>query len=98
MCILNDYFDHIFRQLTIEEVAVLGILLDRDATAAFKSVRRSQLYESSDMSLATFRKTIDKLKATSFIEAVTARKEHKVYLTSYGLLALEKSLKEVKME
>jgi predicted transcriptional regulator len=95
---VKEYFDHIIRQLAIEEVSVLGILLDRDATAAFKSVRRSQLYENSDMSLATFRKTIDKLKSTSFIEVVTTRKEHKVYLTSYGLLALEKSLKEVKAE
>jgi folylpolyglutamate synthase/dihydropteroate synthase len=95
---LNNYLEHIINQLTIEEVAVLGILKDQDATAVFKSLRRSQLYECSDMSVATFRKTIDKLKATSLVDLVTARKEHKVYLTTYGIQALEKSLQGVREE
>jgi predicted transcriptional regulator len=92
---LIDYFDYIIKQLSIDEVSVLGILKDQDATAAFKSVRKSKLHVSSKMTLATFRKTIEKLKATRLIDVVTARKEHKVYLTSYGSKALETLLKEV---
>ena len=92
---LVDYFDYIIKQLSIDEVSVLGILKDQDATAAFKSMRKSSLHEFSNMTLATFRKTIEKLKATSLIALVTARKEHKVYLTSFGLRALEILMKEV---
>lgn len=89
---MSDYFEHIIRQLTIEEMAILGILIDRDATAAFKSMKRSDVYERSDMSLANFRKTIGKLSATCLIDVVTGSKEHKMFLTSYGQQALEKSL------
>jgi predicted transcriptional regulator len=95
---VNDYFDHVIRQLSIEEVALLGILSDKDATATFKSMKRSHLFETSEMSLANFRKTMEKLKATSLIEVVTGGKEHKVFLTLYGHQALEKSLEGVNYE
>lgn len=96
MClILREYFEQIVQQLSIEEIAVLGILLDQDATAAFKAIRRQEVMQSSDLSLAQFRKTMEKLTATYLINVVTGGKEHKVYLTSYGTKALEKSLEEV---
>jgi hypothetical protein len=92
---LDGYYQHIIRHLTFEDVAVLGVLLDKDATAAFKAIRRNEVYEESELSLANFRKTIGKLTATHMIEVVTGGKEHRIFLTTYGQEALELSLEEV---
>lgn len=92
----NDYLEHIIRQLTIEEIAILGILHENDATAAFKSIRRTTVFTESELTEANFRKTIGKLTATCLIEMVTGNKEHKMYLTDYGQLALQKSLEGAK--
>lgn len=91
---MNDYFEQIVGHLAIEEMALLGILIDKDATAAFKAIRRNELFELSELSIANFRKTMEKLTATHLINLVTGGKEHKVFLTTYGLQAIDKSLEE----
>lgn len=95
---MGEYFDHIISSLTIEDMAVLGILIDHDATAAFKAMKRNAVLDVSGMSLANFRKTIGQLTAMRLIEVVTGRKEHKIFLTVYGKQALEKSLEGVDSE
>lgn len=92
---MNNYFDDIVSRLDIYEVAILGILSDQDATLAFKAIRRRILLQESKLSIAQFRKTIDKLLATQLIKAVSGAKEHKFFVTPYGLQAIEYSLKEV---
>jgi hypothetical protein len=57
---VKEYFELIIRKLTIDEMAVLGILLDKDATAAFKSIKRNDLFQLSQLSIANFRKTMEK--------------------------------------
>ena len=89
---MSNYFDHVIKQLELEGMTILGFLLDNDATAAFKAVKRGDVSKASDMTEATFRKTISKLIATHLIETVTGGKEHKIYLTIYGDQAIRKSL------
>lgn len=81
---MGDYFKQIISQLTCEDISVLGILSEQDATAAYKAIRRSELFEASELSEANFRKTLLKLQATFFIEVTTTSKESKIYLTVYG--------------
>ena len=89
---MSDYFKHVIKQLEFEDVRILGYLLDNDATAAFKAVKRSDVSKASEMAEATFRKTISKLIATHLIKTVTGGKEHKIYLTVYGDQAIRESL------
>ena len=90
----SEYFSFIINHLTFEEVTILGILRDEDATAAFKSMKRSQVAKEAAFTEAVFRKVIGKLAATHFISTVIAGKEHRVYLTDYGQAALDYSLRE----
>lgn len=92
---MEGYLHFIVSKLTIEELSILGILNDKDATAAFKAIRRSLLFKESKLSTATFRKTVDKLTATQFLKIVTGGKEGKLYLSYYGQKALQQSLEEV---
>lgn len=96
--ISDYYFENIVHNLTFEEVGILGILSDRDATAAFKAIKRSELLVDSQMTVANFRKVFGKLTATRLVDVVTGNKEHKVFLTNFGQVALDKSLEEVEEE
>lgn len=87
-----DYFNHVVKQLVLEDMTIMGYLLDKDATATFKAIKRGDVSKASEMTEATFRKTINKLQATHFIETVAGGKEHKLYLTIYGQQAINQSL------
>ena len=89
----EQYFSYIINNLTFEEVEVLLLLNQADATAAFKSIKRSQVAEETKYTEAVFRKIIGKLSATFFINTVITGKEHRIYLTEYGMTALKHSLK-----
>ena len=88
------YFGNIVRRLTIEEMGIIGLLSDVDATAAFKAIKRSELQKMSKLTEAHFRKTMDKLTAMQFIGVVTGGKDHKIFVTEYGHLALDYTLEE----
>lgn len=90
-----DYFEHVVNHLTYEEVSFLGILMEKDATASFKAIKRNDLLEISGLSIANFRKTIGKLTAAHLVNVIMGGRAHKVFLTTYGQLALNKSLEEV---
>lgn len=91
---VNEYFDHIVKHLTIEEMSILAVLYDMDATAAFKAMKRTDILEQSKLSIARFRKTIGKLVSTCLVDVVTGAKEQKVFLTQYGIEALEPMVQE----
>lgn len=81
---MEDYFNLITSQLTAEEMNILTILARNGVTAVFKAMRRSELLEKSNLSEANFRKTLNKLQATYFVEINTTSKESKIYLTMFG--------------
>ena len=91
---MSDYFENVVRKLTIEDLSVLGWLLEEDATAVFKAIKRSNVSEAIDLSATSFRKTLGKLEAIDFIGMVTSAKEHKMYLTEFGQQAVTKATKE----
>ena len=88
----EQYFQHVVSRLNLDEMNVLGILTDDDATATFKSMKKKELYERSGLSEANFRKIIYRLDAISFVETVTGSKEHMYYVTNFGLMAINQSL------
>lgn len=86
---VNEYFDYIIKHLTIEEMQILAYLKDTDATIAFKSIKRTEILQATELSIAHFRKAIGKLVSTCLIDVVTGSKEQKVFLTEYGLKAIK---------
>lgn len=88
----ENYFKHIVSRLTIDEMNVLGILTDNDATATFKAMRKKEVFDRSCLSEANFRKIIYRLDAVNFIETVSGNKEHMYYITQFGLMAIDESL------
>lgn len=95
---MDGYFEHIVDNLTHEDLMILTVLNDKEANAAFSSQRRNKLFEKSELSLANFRKTINKLFAARLINVVTGGKEHRIYITNYGVEALYKSVEGVEHE
>jgi predicted transcriptional regulator len=92
---MDAYLDEIAERLSINELMVLGKLKDYQADAKFKSMRRSLLMEKSNLTVADFRKVINRLEITNFIELVYGQKEHKIYITEFGKYALSKSLQKI---
>lgn len=89
---IEQYFDHILSRLTLDEMGILGVLLDYDATATFKAMKKKILFEHGGLSEANFRKIIYRLDALNFIETVSGNKEHMYFITGYGKNAMEKSI------
>jgi predicted transcriptional regulator len=92
---MDTYLESISERLSINELMVLGKLKDYQADAKFKSMRRSLLREKSNLTVADFRKVINRLEITNFIELVYGQKEHKIYITEFGKYALSKSLQKI---
>lgn len=95
---MESYLDEISESLSINELSILGLLRDNNADAKFKSMKRSKLMEISNLSIADFRKVINRLESTLFIVIVTGQKEHKIFITEFGQYALSKSLAKIDKE
>jgi len=91
---MNDYFSYILSNLSLNEMKVLGILSDNQANMVFKAMKKKTIQDLSQLSTAKLRKSLDRLEANRFIDFVTSEKEHKIYITEYGQIALNQSLKE----
>lgn len=92
---MEQYFYDVVSSLSIEDMNVLGVLYDNDATATFKSMMTTQVSEGSGLSEATYRKIIYRLIGNKFIQVVTLKRQHSMFITQYGIQALKTSLKEM---
>jgi RIO-like serine/threonine protein kinase len=90
----DNYFEHIVNNLKLDDFGVLGRLYDNDATIPFKAMSKKTVIEQTKMSEANLRKTLYRLEAVDFVRAVTGCKEHKIYLTGYGLLAMQETFQD----
>lgn len=91
---MDKYFNYIVNGLSYDEVLLLGILKEADATAPFKSILRIDMYRESNLSLASFRKTVNSLLSVQFISVVVGDKKQRIYITDFGIKALNDFLKE----
>lgn len=89
---MGDYFENVVSSLTIDDMNILVILYDNEATAGFKALSNGEVFERSGLSEATYRRTMYRLVANKFIEIVTVKKQNAFYVTLYGVKAIEKSM------
>jgi hypothetical protein len=90
----DNYFDHIVNRLRLDDIGMLAKLFDEDATVPFKAMSKKTILEELKISEANLRKTIYRLEAVDFVQAVTGIKEHKIYITELGALAIQEQFKE----
>lgn len=91
---MSDYFSHIVKRLSFDDMNVLSILFDKDAVAKFKAVKKSEVFNSSELTEANFRKVVYRLDAINFLETVVGNKEHRYFITNFGVKAINDSLNE----
>jgi len=84
----DNYFSEVIKKLTIDDISILAILHDDDATEVFKAMKASQVLKASEMTEAVFRKVIVRLEATRFIEKTTSSRHTSIYITEFGRSAL----------
>lgn len=85
----------IVNQLTSEELILLGVLEDNDATATFKAIKRKDMESQSELKSWSFRKALSNLREKALIDIVGREKEHRFYLNEFGMRALQISLEGV---
>lgn len=91
---MEEYFRKIVSNLILEDMLVLGYLDDKGLDTAYKAVKRSEIQEETNLTQSLLRKVIYKLESTNLIEIDVKSKEHKIYITNYGKLAVKTLLKE----
>lgn len=90
---MEQYFAAVVETLSIEDSTILGILHDDDANSKVKAIKVNDLWQKSGLSEAKFRKVMDRLTALRFIVFVKDYKEHSIFISDYGVEALESILK-----
>lgn len=90
-----EYFDAVCDGLTYEDINLLSILYDHDATAAFKSMRSREVLLITGYTESVFRRVMYRLNGGKLIDAVPSNKALGLYLTHFGSQALIKSIQEV---
>lgn len=89
---MDQYFRCVVNGLTIDDTILLGILQDKDAISKQKSIKVSVVLKESEYTEAKFRKSIDRLTALQFIVLNKDYKEHGVFISEYGVVALKNTL------
>jgi hypothetical protein len=92
---MEQYFIDVIKDLSLDDMKLLGALHDQEATAGFKSLNNCEALIASGLSQATYRKVFYRLAANKFITTVTQKRQHSIYITQYGIVALQITLKGV---
>lgn len=82
--ITSDYFHSVVTKLNCEDVAILIILMERNAISHFKSIGNQSVFELSSLTEAKYRRTINRLNALDFVQTSHIGKERLLFLTQYG--------------
>ena len=91
---MERYFNHIASKLTYDEMTILGFLFEQDANALFKAIKKKTVLSETKLTIAKLRKAMEKLESKYFLEVDSSTKEHKLFITEFGEIALNKQLQE----
>lgn len=89
-----NIFSDLVKHTNNDELLMLGYLMENEADAKFKAIRRGAIKEGLSLTQALIRRNLLTLSAKQFIEIIHQSKEQSVYITEYGQRALGESLKE----
>lgn len=92
---MKNYFQEVISSLTYNDMKVLGILFDNEADASFKAMKNTDILERTKLTEANYRKIIYRLVASKFIEVINHQKNKNIYITDFGVQALQTTMKGV---
>lgn len=90
-----DYFNAIVKSLRLEELEILAVLSEKDADVPFKAIKNSELIKLVNLTKFKHSKVLNRLQAMQFIDEIKNERASKVFITPFGVKALQKSLKGV---
>lgn len=85
----DSYFQNVITKLTHEDINLLTILREHNATSTFKAVKNQKVAELSKLTEAHYRRVMSRLAALDFIQITPSSREYLLYLTPYGEAAHE---------
>jgi DNA-binding MarR family transcriptional regulator len=86
---VDTYFLTLTDRLTIDEIDLLNRLTSNEAINRFSAKTKRELFEDINLSEARFRKILYRLEALNFIEIVAGSREHLLFVTEYGISAIQ---------
>lgn len=92
---MQDYFKDVASSLTMDDFRVLAALYDQDAVSGFSAMKNSDILLATKLSEATYRRIVYRLSANKFVEIVTRQKMHMLYITQYGVNAINTTMKGI---
>jgi RIO-like serine/threonine protein kinase len=90
---VEEYFKDIVLNLSPEDLTIISVLNEKEAKAPFKAVRSQLVHQTCGLTESKYRRSISKLISLLLISSKTERKEHSLYITHYGLLAMDTLMK-----
>lgn len=92
---MEQYFQEVVSELSIDDLRLLGFLFDHESTASFKSVTNIYVMNKCGFTEANLRKSVYRLVANKFISIVLMKRQQSFFITQWGVSALKKSINEV---
>jgi DNA-binding IclR family transcriptional regulator len=92
---VEQYFNDVVSSLSLDDMRILSILFDNEASAGFRAMKNIDIQNLSGLSESTYRRCVNRLRANKFIETFIGKKQHSLYVTHYGTQALKISLEGV---
>lgn len=86
---MDNYFLSIVESLSLEEIEILNMLTCKESTSKYSAQVKREVFKNSKLSEANFRKIVNRLEAMNYIEVASGSKEHLLYVTEYGQMAIQ---------
>jgi DNA-binding MarR family transcriptional regulator len=77
-------FQELVSRLQPEEIVILNSMNEKEAINQFSSVDKSDILTDLNLTESAFRKSINRLEATCFINVATGKRKLSYYLSQYG--------------
>lgn len=92
-----NYFHSIVKSTSLDELQILGLLNDQDATETFKAISKREVMELLNFKRTKAQTLFSILESKNFITVVRDANMHKLIINEFGQVALEESIKGVDM-
>lgn len=95
---MDYYFQCIIENLSIDDFSILAILYDEGVNMSFKAISNKSIIEKLEMSKNKYFNHLAKLENNQFIQFAEGSRKSKIYLTQFGIMAIQKVIKEEEIE
>jgi hypothetical protein len=86
---MDNYFSTIVGRLTLDDIETLNFLTSNGSTTRFSAMTKKHLSNEVKQSEAKLRKVLCRLEAMFLIEVFSGNKEHLIFVTNYGNIAIQ---------